>query len=113
MTYDEVLKAVVMLLQQEGRIAYRGIKRRFDIDDEYVEDLKAELIDAKRVAVDEDGKVLVWISKDSLESSVQSPESKTAEFAKLCGARALFEHCVTLSMATIVKCIGRIDSHLR
>ena len=37
MTYDEVLRAVVVLLQQEGRIAYRGLKRRFDIDDEYAE----------------------------------------------------------------------------
>lgn len=61
MTFDEILTAVVDLLQREGRVAYRVLKRRFSIDDEYVEDLKADLIDAKRLAADEDGKVLVWI----------------------------------------------------
>lgn len=60
MTFDEVLTQVRELLQREGRVAYRVLKRRFALDDEYVEDLKADLIDAKRVARDEDGKVLVW-----------------------------------------------------
>src|SRR5262249_1347447 len=55
-----VLSQVIDLLQREGRVAYRVLKRRFALDEEYVEDLKADLIDAKRVAVDEDGKVLVW-----------------------------------------------------
>jgi hypothetical protein len=59
-TFDEVLKQVRELLQSKGRVAYRTLKRRFALDDEYVEDLKAELIDAERVAHDEDGKVLVW-----------------------------------------------------
>jgi class 3 adenylate cyclase len=60
MTFDEVLTQVRDLLQREGRVSYRALKRRFAIDDNYIEDLKAELIDAKRLAVDEDGKVLVW-----------------------------------------------------
>ena len=55
MTFDEVLAQVQELLQQEKRVSYRGLKRRFALDDEYLEDLKEELIDAKRVAVDEDG----------------------------------------------------------
>ena len=59
MTYDEVFSQVVDLLQREQRVAYRVLKRRFTLDDDYVEDLKADLIDAKRLAVDEDGKVLV------------------------------------------------------
>jgi class 3 adenylate cyclase/tetratricopeptide (TPR) repeat protein len=59
-TFDEILTQVTELLQRDGRVAYRVLKRRFDIDDEYVEDLKADLIEAKRVATDEDGKVLVW-----------------------------------------------------
>src|SRR5215471_18125294 len=60
MTFDEVLAQVRELLQREGRVSYRALKRRFALDDDYVEDLKSELIDAKRLAVDEDGKVLVW-----------------------------------------------------
>src|SRR5512145_1729342 len=62
MTFDEVLAHVLDLLQRQGRVSYRALKRRFELDDEYLEDLKAELIDAPRLAVDEDGKVLVWTS---------------------------------------------------
>src|SRR5215813_2944827 len=60
MTFDEVLAHVLDLLQRQGRVSYRALKRRFELDDEYLEDLKAELIDAQQVAVDEGGKVLVW-----------------------------------------------------
>ena len=62
-TFDEVLAQVIDLLRREGRVAYRVLKRRFALDDEYIEDLKADLIDAKRLAVDEDSKVLVWVGK--------------------------------------------------
>ena len=60
MTYDEVLTQVLELLQRDQRVAYRVLKRRFGIDDAYVDDLKADLIKAKRLAIDEDGEVLVW-----------------------------------------------------
>lgn len=76
MTFDEVLTQVIDLLQREGRVAYRVLKRRFALDDEYIEDIKADLIDAKRLAIDENGKVLVW--KDCLESGVQRPASQPA-----------------------------------
>jgi len=69
MTFDELLEQVLVLLQRDGRVAYRVLKRRFSIDDEYVEDLKAELIDAKRLAMDEDGKVLVWGGGTTVTSS--------------------------------------------
>ena len=60
MTFEQVLAQVIELLQQHERVSYRALKRRFALDDEYLEDVKAELIDAQRVAADEDGKVLVW-----------------------------------------------------
>jgi class 3 adenylate cyclase/predicted ATPase len=63
MTPNELLTAVVALLQREGRVSYRMLKRRFSVDDAYLEDLKEELIYAKRLAVDEDGKVLVWLGE--------------------------------------------------
>jgi len=77
MTFDELLAQVRELLQSKGRVAYRALKRRFDLDDEYLEDLKAELIDAEHVAVDEDGKVLVWVGVTPVTSSqlsVVSPQ---------------------------------------
>src|SRR5262249_3883055 len=76
MTFDEVLSQIQELLQREKRVSYRGLKRRFDLDDEYLEDLKEELIGAKRLAVDEDGRFLVWTGAHSLASSVQSLESE-------------------------------------
>jgi hypothetical protein len=60
MTFDEVLDQVRELLQSKGRVTYRSLKRRFELDDEYLEDLKGELIRAEGVAADEDGDVLVW-----------------------------------------------------
>lgn len=87
MTYDEVLDPVVALLQRDKRMAYRVLKRRFSIDDEYVEDLKVDLIDAKWLDIDEDGKVLVWVgqrvngktAKRRRGSSVQSPGSRVRQ----------------------------------
>src|ERR1700746_1206081 len=70
MTFYEVLAQTVELLQREGRVSYRALKRRFSIDDEYLEDLKAEIIRAKRRATDEDGAVLVWTG-----SALPSPTS--------------------------------------
>ena len=68
-TFDEILAQVMDLLQREGRVAHRVLRRRFALDDEYVEDLKADLIDAKRLATDEDGKVLVWVGVSPVSSS--------------------------------------------
>ena len=76
MTFDEVLAQVLELLQREGRVSYRALKRRFALDDEYLEDLKAEIVDAKHLATDEDGKVLVWTSEGSPAPNVQRRESK-------------------------------------
>ncbi|HJY79660.1 MAG TPA: hypothetical protein VKK81_01045 [Candidatus Binatia bacterium] len=59
--YDEILMQVVTLLQQENRVAYRILKRRLGLTDDDIEDLKADLVDAKQVASDEGGKVLVWV----------------------------------------------------
>jgi hypothetical protein len=60
MTFDDVLAQVFDLLQREGRVSYRALRRRFDRDADYLEDLKAEILQAKRLAIDEDGVVLVW-----------------------------------------------------
>ena len=74
MTYDEVLTQVLELLQRDQRVAYRALKRRFRIDDEYIDDLKADLIKAKRLAIDEDGEVLIWLGKGSNEEQENAGE---------------------------------------
>src|SRR5215475_13318985 len=83
MTFDEVLAQVLDLLQRQGRVSYRALKRRFGLDDEYLEDLKAELIDAQRLAVDEEGKVLVWTGDTGLTAPAPSPSATTQERAPL------------------------------
>ena len=60
MTFEEVLAQIIEVLQREKRISYRALKRRFALDDTYLDDLKEELIYAKRLALDEDSRVLVW-----------------------------------------------------
>src|SRR5262245_51563585 len=60
MTFDEVLAQVLETLQRQGRVSYGALKRRFGLDDTYLDDLKTELIDAQRLAADEEGRVLVW-----------------------------------------------------
>src|SRR5215471_1196682 len=63
MTFDEILEQVVTLLKRQGRVSYRALKRRFDLDDDYLEDVKIELIKAQQLARDEDGEILVWVGE--------------------------------------------------
>src|SRR4029453_5126755 len=60
MDYNIVFEQVRALLQREKRLAYRVLKRRLQLDDDLLEDLKDDLLYAKKLAVDEEGKVLVW-----------------------------------------------------
>ncbi len=52
MDFYAILDQVIALLRQRQRVTYRALQRQFDCDDAYLEDLKAELIDAQRLAVD-------------------------------------------------------------
>ena len=88
MTFDEVFTQVLALLQQEQRVSYRALKRRFDLDDTYLEDVKDELIYAKQLARDEDGRVLVWLGATtsaapptSLPSSAPAADHQSAPLA--------------------------------
>src|SRR4030095_16288762 len=76
MTFYEVLEQVLALLQQHGRVSYRALKRQFALDDDYIEDLKAELIQARRLAVDEQGAVLVWSGGAAGSPDFPSPSSQ-------------------------------------
>jgi TOMM system kinase/cyclase fusion protein len=78
MTFDEIWAQACALLQREGRVSYRALKRRLALNDEDLEDLKSELIDAKRLASDEDGKVLVWTGASLVsDSKFQVPGSQS------------------------------------
>src|SRR5881296_3125177 len=60
MTFEDVLEQAMSMLQRRGRLTYRTLQRQFQLDDAALEDLKDELIYGQRLAVDEEGRVLVW-----------------------------------------------------
>ena len=68
-----VVDQVIALLRQRGRLTYRTLKRQFQLDDAALEDLKDELIYGQRLAVDEDGDVLVWTGGTSSAPPTASP----------------------------------------
>ena len=57
MTFEEFLEQAIALLQRCGCLTYHALKRQFNLDDDYLEDLKAALIQGQRLAVDEEGAV--------------------------------------------------------
>jgi class 3 adenylate cyclase len=73
MAFDEILEQVITLLKRQGRVSYRALKMRFNLDDEYLDVLKEELIDAQRVATDEDGRILVWVGESGGVSGSAAP----------------------------------------
>src|SRR5215475_1560821 len=76
MTFDEILTQVLDLLRRDGRVSYRALKRRFDLDEGYLEDLKAEIIQAKKLAVDEAGAVLVWTGDAAMAPALVSDQDR-------------------------------------
>jgi class 3 adenylate cyclase/energy-coupling factor transporter ATP-binding protein EcfA2 len=78
MTFEELLDQAIGLLQRRGRLTYRALKRQFDLDDDYLADLKAELIQGQRLAVDEDGEVLVWTGGTDVSSLRTTPPAPQA-----------------------------------
>ena len=73
MEFYDVVGQVLELLQREKRVSYRALKRQFSLDDGYLEDVKEELIYAKKLAADEDDRVLVWVG--DTESAIEPPSS--------------------------------------
>lgn len=59
-----LLTLVIALLHHLRRVSYRALRLQFDLDDEQLEALKFELVEALRLAVDVDGKMLFWTGGD-------------------------------------------------
>lgn len=74
MTFDDILAQVLDLLQCQERVSYSALRRRFEIDDAYLEDLKDELLFAHPV-VDEEGRGLVWTGDQGSPPAVSRPAS--------------------------------------
>src|SRR5215831_14624992 len=60
MNFEEILDQAIAMLQRRGRVAYRTLKLQFHLDEEALEVLKEELIEVHHLAVDHEGRMLVW-----------------------------------------------------
>src|SRR5712671_4977546 len=83
MDFYDVLEQVLDLLRQRGRVAYRVLKLQFKLDDEALEALKDELIYSQRLAVDDEGKVLVWTRDPSSASALTAAPTPAEDRAPL------------------------------
>jgi predicted ATPase/class 3 adenylate cyclase len=61
MTFEEILDQAIAMLQRRGRVTYRLLKRQFQLDDDTLADLLAELRYAHREAISEDEQGIVWM----------------------------------------------------
>src|SRR5215831_272733 len=77
MDFYVVLDQAINLLRQRGRVTYRALKLQFQLDNDALEVLKDELIKAQRLAIDENGEVLVWTG-----DAVSPPASPLATTAR-------------------------------
>jgi class 3 adenylate cyclase len=84
MDFYELLDDVLKLLHQRGRVTYRTLKLQLQWDDDAIEALKDELIYAQQLAVDEEGRVLVWTGGDGgALASTPSPSGPSGRHADL------------------------------
>jgi class 3 adenylate cyclase len=73
MDFYDMLDQVIDLLQHRGRLSYRALKLQFVLDDEALAALKEELIEVHQVAVDQEGKMLVWSGVTGASSLAPTP----------------------------------------
>src|ERR1041385_1024586 len=70
-----VIDQVVPLLQQHGKLTYRALKYQFQLDDEGLAALTEELIEARGIAIDQGGKLLVWKGEGTTVAGPSRPSS--------------------------------------
>ena len=79
MTFEEILDHAIAMLQRRGRLTYGTLKRQFQLDDAALEDLKNELIAGQRLAVDEQGNVLIWTGAELSAAHPTAPPASTQD----------------------------------
>ena len=78
MDFYAVLDQVVDLLRSRGRVTYGALKLQFGLTDEQLAVLKEELIDAQRLAGDEQGRILIWTGNTDATASPPPSSSPLA-----------------------------------
>src|SRR5215831_2417143 len=78
MTFDEMLTQIIDLLKRQGRVSYGALKRRFDLDDDYLNDLKNEILYVHPVR-DDEGRGLIWTGHVEQTMAPPSPPDQTTQ----------------------------------
>jgi class 3 adenylate cyclase/predicted ATPase len=115
MGFYEVLDQVVALLRRRGRVTYRSLKREFQLDDACLEDLKEELINAQRLAADEQGIVLVWTGAPAAAEADSRPpaEAERQLYNVFLAVKALLQREQRVTYRTLRHVFGVDDACLR
>jgi class 3 adenylate cyclase/predicted ATPase len=74
MTFEEILDQATAMLQRRGRVSYRTLTLQFHLNEESLEALKEELIEVHHLAVDHEGRMLVWAGETRTTSVPPSPQ---------------------------------------
>src|SRR5262252_3108867 len=77
MTFEEILDQAIAMLQRRGRVSYRALQRQFQLDEAYLQDLTAELVEVLQFAVDHDHTMLVWRGGSSTPAPLAHPSPIT------------------------------------
>src|SRR5262249_8872220 len=76
MKFSEVVAHTVAWLQREGRVSYRALRLEVYLTEEVLDAGQEEIIAGKKLAVDQDCKMLVWTGASLVPSSkFQVPNS--------------------------------------
>jgi class 3 adenylate cyclase/tetratricopeptide (TPR) repeat protein len=76
--FDQILDQAIEMLQRRGRISYRALKRQFDLDDDYLKDLKDEILYTQSNVVEDGERGLVWAGTPETSSHVPSAPDLSA-----------------------------------
>ncbi len=74
MDFTLLLTLITFLLEREGRLSYRYIRRQFALNDEVLEELRYELVVGQRLAVEDNAEALIWIGTADASTSVCRPQ---------------------------------------
>src|SRR5262249_5969481 len=77
MTFDDILEQVITLLKRQGRVSYGALKRRFDLDDAYLEDLKGEILYVHASDVEADERGFTWTGATADVQGTSSQADRT------------------------------------
>lgn len=119
MDFYATLDEVIELLRRRGRVSYRALREHFDLDDERLGALRAELRYAHTDSVREDGQGLVWAPSDPNPAGAERRQL-TVLFCDLVGSTPLsaqldpeeFREVMRAYYDTCGKVIARFDGFI-